>query len=71
MKWKKINDGGWLQDEPAYESEDGKYFIARDYDDEFDETQKTMWFLHKVDDKGNSDFIQAFDRLKDAKAYCD
>ena len=65
MKWNRIPDGGWLVDKPGYESEDGKYFIAQDYDELEGDSQKLMWFLHN-DDKG---FIQAFDTLREAKRY--
>lgn len=65
MKWHRINDGGWLQDKPAYETEDGKYHAAQDYDDEEGNSQKKMWFLHH-EDKG---FIQAFDTFKEVKEH--
>ena len=62
MKWNRIKDGGWLQGRPGYESEDGRFFIAQDYDDP-GESQKIMWFVH--DDNG---MLGAYDTLTEAKA---
>jgi hypothetical protein len=63
MKWIRVPDGGWLRGQSGYESEDGRFFVARDYVDE-DYGPLTMWMLH-----GPNGFIDAFDTLRDAKSY--
>jgi hypothetical protein len=62
--WRRKSDAGWLQGKPAYETEDGKYYAAQDYDDLDSGSQKLMWFLH--DENG---FIQAFDTFREVKAH--
>jgi hypothetical protein len=61
--WRKVPDGGWLTGRPAYESPDGRFMVAQDYDDLDTGSQELMWFVHNDDG-----FLTAHDTLRDAVA---
>lgn len=63
-QWMRLSNEGWLEGKPAYMSD--QYYIAQDYDDLDDDSEKLMWFLH--DEKG---MLGAFKTLREAKAYLD